>query len=102
MERMRGEGRATITIAPRLLSFDHHLLRDAAEQDAGIAVLPAFLGEVGVCDETLVRVLPGWSMGGSALSAVWPTTHHTSPRIRAFVDAAATYFKPPPWASRSS
>jgi DNA-binding transcriptional LysR family regulator len=93
-----GGGRAvSIEVNPRLRSNDHHALKDAAERGAGVAVVPAFLGDVGVNRGTLVRVLPGWSMGASTLSAVWPATLHTSPRIRAFVDAAAAYFAPPPW-----
>ncbi len=97
MDRVRGEGHHTFQVTPRFLSSDHHSLRQAAELGAGIATLPTFLGEVGVCNETLVRVLPGWSMGTSTLSALWPTTHHTSPRVRAFVDAAAAFFNPAPW-----
>lgn len=97
MERVRGDVRQSVEVKPRFLSSDHHSLRQAAERGAGIATLPTFLGEVGVCEETLVRVLPGWSMGTSTLSALWPTTHHTSPRIRAFVDAAADFFNPAPW-----
>lgn len=95
--RVRGEGSRTLQVRPRFISSDHHSLRQAAERGSGIATLPTFLGEVGVCNETLVRVLPGWSMGASTLSALWPTTHHTSPRIRAFVDAAAKFFSPAPW-----
>lgn len=97
LQRVRGEGQRTLDVSPRFLSSDHHSLRQAAEVGSGIATLPTFLGEVGVCDETLVRVLPGWSLGTSTLSALWPTTHHTSPRIRAFVDAAAAFFNPAPW-----
>lgn len=101
INKVRGEGSQDVRLAPSLVSSDHHTLKQAAEAGAGIANLPTFLGEVGVCDETLVRVLPGWAMDASTLSALWPTTHHTSPRIRAFVDAAAAYFKPPPWARTS-
>lgn len=97
MSKVRGEGSQDVLLSPSLVSSDHHTLEQAAESGAGIANLPTFLGEVGVCNETLVRVLPGWAMDASTLSALWPTTHHTSPRIRAFVDAAAAYFKPPPW-----
>jgi len=97
LQRVRGKERRTLEVSPRVLSSDHHSLRQTAEAGAGIATLPTFLGEVGVGNKTLVRVLPGWSMGVSTLSALWPTTHHTSPRIRAFVDAAAAFFNPAPW-----
>lgn len=97
IERVRGEGSRTLQVSPRFLSSDHHSLRQAAEVGSGIATLPTFLGEVGVRRGTLVRVLPSWSMDTSTLSALWPTTHHTSPRIRAFVDAAAAFFNPAPW-----
>jgi DNA-binding transcriptional LysR family regulator len=98
VRRVRGQGEIAVSLSPRLVSDDHHSLRHAAEEGAGIAALPTFLGEHGVCRGTLTRVLPNWSMGASTLSALWPVTHHPSPRVRAFVAAAATYFKPPPWA----
>ncbi len=100
LQKVRGQGQVRVALTPRIVSSDHHSIRQAAEAGVGIATLPTFLGEVGVCDARLVRVLPGWSLGASTLSAVWPTTHHTSPRVRAFVDAAADYFSPPPWARR--
>lgn len=99
MRRDRDEGAREVLISPRLVSSDHHTLMQAAEAGAGIAQLPTFLGEVGVRRERLVRVLPAWTMEASTLSALWPVTHHASPRVRAFVDAAVEYFEQPNWAS---
>lgn len=99
LTRVRGGTTKTVPIASRLVSDDPLTLRNAAEHGAGIAPLPTYLGDSGVRRGTLVRLMPGWSMGSATLSIVWPATHHTSPRIRAFVDAAAAHFRRPPWAS---
>ena len=87
----------SVEFTPRFRSDDNHTLRDAAERGVGIADLPTFLGEPAVRRGTLVRVMTGWSTGTGTLSAVWPATHHTSPRIRAFLDGVAKHFDPPPW-----
>ncbi len=82
---------------PNLVTNDHILLRDAALAGAGVAVLPSFVAEPHVRQGHLQRVLPSWAVQTAELSAVWPATLHTSPRVRAFVDETVKFFDPPPW-----
>jgi DNA-binding transcriptional LysR family regulator len=35
------------------------------------------------------RLLTAYELGGAALWAVYPSTHHSSPKVRAFVDFLA-------------
>lgn len=86
-----------ITEQPNLVSNDHLLLRDAALAGAGVAALPSFVAEPRVRQGHLRRVLPAWAVQTAVLSAVWPTTHHTSPRVRAFLDETARFFDRPTW-----
>jgi len=54
---------------------------------------------IGLCEENsiaselsrgeLKRVLPDYSLAGAGLWAVYPSTHHLSPKVRAFVDFVA-------------
>jgi DNA-binding transcriptional LysR family regulator len=80
-----------------MLSNDHHALRDAACEGAGITVAPAFLCAEAVAAGRLVRVLPRWSIGTATLSLLWPATRLRSPRIRAFLDLAAEFFAEEAW-----
>jgi DNA-binding transcriptional LysR family regulator len=59
--------------------------------------MPSFISAQAVRTGRLQRVLPGWNTFVATLSALWPATHYTSPRVRAFIDAAVDYFTPPPW-----
>jgi DNA-binding transcriptional LysR family regulator len=98
MHNARSGKSAEVQLRPHLACNDHLLLRDAALAGAGIALLPSFLGEQHVRQGELERVLGGWCIESADLSLLWPATLHTSPRVRAFVDATAAFFDPPPWA----
>lgn len=92
-------GRAVkVEIDTAMASNDHHALRDAACEGAGIAAIPSFLSAEAVADGRLVRVLPAWSLQTATLSMLWPATRHLSPRVRAFVDVAASFFAASPLA----
>ena len=88
---------AAVRVTPAMLSNDHHALRDAACEGAGITVAPAFLCAEAVAAGRLVRVLPRWSIGTATLSLLWPATRLRSPRIRAFVELAAEFFAEEEW-----
>lgn len=97
LHHARSKKSVTPRIEPALISNDQLLLRDAACEGAGIAEMPSFISAEAVRAGRLQRVLPGWSTFVATLSALWPATQYTSPRVRAFVDAAVGYFNPPPW-----
>lgn len=72
---------------------DHLMLCAATVGGAGVALLPSFLAASHVRGGALQRILSAWVLRSAELSLVWPASHHTSPRVRAFVDMAVAHFK---------
>lgn len=60
---------------------------------AGLGIVPSFLVGALVDEGTLQPVLTDWDWPGGRLTAVWPASRHTSPRVRAFVDHAVAYVR---------
>lgn len=79
---------AKLQVAPRLVSNDHHALLDAAREGAGVVLLPVFVASRAIETGALRRVLPRWAPPPGTMSLLWPTTRHTAPRVRAFLDYA--------------
>lgn len=52
----------------------------------GLVIAPPFAVEDSVRRGQLTPILPGWQLGRSALSVVYPSQRHLSPRLRGFVD----------------
>lgn len=79
---------AKLHVAPQLVSNDHHALLDTACEGGGVALLPVFVASRAVQKGALKRVLPQWAPPPGTMSLLWPTTRHTAPRVRAFLDYA--------------
>ncbi len=74
-----------VTVTGRIGGNDFAFLRAAARASAGIAMLPTFPG----CesdDESLVRVLPGWSRPSASMFFVYPAGRHMPKKLVAFRD----------------
>lgn len=81
-----GEKRVEIHVTPRLTANDLHILRTAALDGLGIAFLPEFACAEDVRKKRLLHVLPDWCSAETAVSAVYPTARHLSPKVSAFID----------------
>lgn len=77
---------ATLPHAPRLVTDDMSVLRDAAIAGAGIVQLPSIF----ICDDLLagrlVHVLPDWRPTSGIVHAVFPSRRGLLPSLRALVD----------------
>jgi DNA-binding transcriptional LysR family regulator len=62
-----------------------------AEAGAGIACLPDFISAERLADGRLERVLDGFLDRKGLFRAVWPSSRHLSPKIRAFVDTISRH-----------
>jgi DNA-binding transcriptional LysR family regulator len=85
----RGAEHVSIAIAPRHAIGNSLALATAAEQGAGIALIPRFSAEDAIKAGRLVVVLPDWIPDGSyARSAylLYAPGSHVPPKVRAFVD----------------
>ncbi len=60
---------------------------------AGLGLLPSFLANALVQQGAIRPVLTDWDWPGGKLTAVWPASRHTSPRVRAFIDFVVTYMR---------
>jgi len=94
--RLHGpDGLVPAPLEPWLMVTDFQVLVRAALDGLGIGLLE-YNGIAEDLEEgRLERVLPGYGMGkGGGLFAVYPATHHLTPKVRAFVDFVVERLKP--------
>ena len=80
---------ATVPHAPRLVTDDMSVLRDAAMVGAGVVQLPAIFVSDDVKKGRLVDVLPDWRPESGIVHAVFPSRRGLLPSVRALVDFLA-------------
>lgn len=80
--------RYQVTTPPRFVSDNHIVVRDAAVEGLGIALLPRFMAAAHVRRRKLVEVLPGWSGPSMPVHAVFASSRYLAPKVRAFIDLA--------------
>jgi DNA-binding transcriptional LysR family regulator len=96
--RLSRKGREeTIAVSGRIVANDFELLHGAAKDGVGIAILPFHRIATDLEAGRLVRVLPDWSSATFPIHAVYPSTRHLSPKVRAFVDHFVTTEERLPW-----
>lgn len=82
--------RYELAFPARFASDNHIVLRDAALEGLGIALLPRFMATDLVRERRLVRVLSGWDGPPVPIHAVFPSNRYLAPKVRAFIDLAST------------
>jgi DNA-binding transcriptional LysR family regulator len=65
-----------------------------AERGIGIACVPDFAVRRQIVEGTLIRILDSHIEHSGIFRAVWPSSHHLSPKLRAFVDYMAEHLFP--------
>jgi DNA-binding transcriptional LysR family regulator len=86
-----------VAVRPRLTVNDLEALQEAVNAGLGLGLIPAFRCADNLRDQTLERVLPEWTLAEIAIHAVYPSSRHLSPKIRAFVEHLRKEMSPPPW-----
>lgn len=77
---------------PALIQVNNSLmLRDLLEAGLGIGALPSFLAGPALAAGRLARVLPGLPGSPRQVYAVYPTSRHLQPKVKAFVDFLAEH-----------
>ena len=84
-----------VRITGNMQTNNGDLLARAAAQGVGICCEPDFIVAPWLADGSLVRVLPGFEAGVTAIHAVSPSRRHLSAKVRAFVDMLADAFARP-------
>lgn len=67
------------------------MLRDLLEAGLGIGALPSFLAAPAIAAGTLAHVLPDLPAAPRYVYAVYPTSRHLQPKVKAFVDFLADH-----------
>ena len=67
------------------------MLRDLLVAGLGIGALPSFLANPAIADGRLARVLPDLPAAPRHVYAVYPTSRHLQPKVKAFVDFLAEH-----------
>lgn len=76
----------TLTVNPVLSANNSLLLREMAISDIGIAPIAEYVIASSLADNSLVRVLPEWTLGSLDICAVYLSSRNMSPKVRAFID----------------
>ena len=92
-----GEGSVQVPLSPRVRVGDFDVLYAAVSASLGIGVLPAFRCVEDLRARRLERVLRDWEVPATPMHAVYPSTRHLSPKVKAFVDHLQQRMTPPPW-----
>jgi DNA-binding transcriptional LysR family regulator len=87
----------TVNVRPRILVNDFRFIEEATAADLGLALVPVFRCIDALREKRLVRVLPGWCTTDIPLHAVYPSTRHLTPKVKAFVEHVRDHMSPPPW-----
>ncbi len=76
----------SITTLNKIESNNADYLKEMAIRGYGISYLPTFLVYDALCESTLVRVLPEYSLPTLSINAVYPNNRFLSQKARAFID----------------
>jgi DNA-binding transcriptional LysR family regulator len=95
---MRGHECFEIALNPVLKTNSVHLLLEFARAGAGVVYLPTMVAAADLLERRLERVLPEYAAPPLWLSAVYPASHRSTTKVKAFVDfLRARYPSVPQW-----
>ncbi len=88
----------SVAINGRFSATNAEALRDATLAGYGIARLATFLISDDLYAGRLLPILDDLSSDGPSVRAVYPSSRHLSPKVRAFIDELLSAWRPePPW-----
>ena len=80
------DGDHWIAIPWTLCTNNAEVLRDAAVQGRGVALLPTFIAGADFQQGRLATILPGYQAPEISIYAIYPATRHLSLKVRVFID----------------
>ncbi len=84
---------SVIPYAPRLVTEDIIVVKQAALAGCGIAELPPICCRDELADGSLVELLPTWSLPEVNLYAVFPSRKGLTPAVRCFIDYLSLHMR---------
>lgn len=97
---VEGGGRRALSVVmrSRITANNFEAMRDMAIAGLGLVLLPDYLAAGPLQDGRLIPALRNATPRPDTISAVYPYTHHVSPKVRGFIDHLVVAFAPPlPW-----
>lgn len=82
-----------IAFAPRLITEDIIVIKQAATRGCGIAELPTILCREEIADGRLLVLLPEWSLPEMTLYTVFPSRKGIAPAVRCFIDYLSEHLR---------
>lgn len=96
--KLTRDGRTVaLDIQGTLIVNDFDFVEEASRSGLGLAMLPVFRCIDDLRVKKLKRVLPEWCTRDVPLHAVYPSTRHLSPKVKALLDHLREQMTPPPW-----
>jgi DNA-binding transcriptional LysR family regulator len=86
-----GEAQTSVRVSGNLVSNSAATIRAMALAGRGIVMAPTFIGAEDLAAGRLVRLLPDHRAVPFVINASYPTRHHLSTKVRAFLDLAAEH-----------
>jgi DNA-binding transcriptional LysR family regulator len=90
-------GMQSVKVSGSLSSNSILVLRDAALNGVGVAMLPEFCAASHNGSRSLVKLLPSYSGPKRSLSLVYARDRAVPRRVRVFMDFLVSWFRTPPW-----
>jgi DNA-binding transcriptional LysR family regulator len=87
-----GDSQMSVKVSGNLVTNSAPVLRAAAIDGQGIVLAPTFIALSDLADKLVVPLLPDHRPITFAINASYPTRHHLSTKVRAFLDLAAQHF----------
>ncbi len=93
-----GPQRSEVTLVPALRSNSVHLVQEFARRAMGVAYLPTMVVYGDLLEGRLVRVLTDYETDVPYFSAVYPTSHRATAKVKLFLDLlSSTFSMDPEW-----
>ncbi|GGE55144.1 LysR family transcriptional regulator [Agaricicola taiwanensis] len=90
---VNGQAQEKVSQTPRC-AFDNIVaVKNLTVSGLGVGLLPRFMAEPHVAEETLVVVLPGWASVPMPVHAVFASTRYMDPKVRSFIDLCRDAFR---------
>jgi len=93
VDLVSGKKKRTLRINPRLIVDDFSIVKQAAVENQGVAILPSYMCDEEISNGELVNVLPEWGMEEIDIYALYPQHRAKIPKVKVFLDTMVEVFK---------
>ena len=94
----KGSEHSEVTLVPALRSNSVHLVQEFARRAMGVAYIPTMIAYQDLLEGRLIRVLPDYETEIPFFSAVYPTSHRATAKVKLFLDLlSSTFSMEPEW-----